>query len=849
MKPEVATRRIKTFGERFGEAHLYLAYHAAFPLALTPDLLYRMWANFQRDINGEALNIPWMAVADLLLSSLCDEVGHELYEMDTVVRNALLKQLKGNLRFGDKRIDELSDFLLAYVQQQLDSHDPDMRDFAQAQRWTVLAYTKPSEVAKELASALSALKLENKAEWIRMASLVETFAEPLAEFVPLMAYARGMANLARGNRAKAVDELSQIVRQENKLEVAGVHLSVPEPLIRETEGDFKGAEPLEEKRTDNASVSTAKDTRVKTILVLAANPTNTSRLRLDEEVREIDEGLRRANKREQFKLEQKWAVRSRDFYRAILDTQPQIVHFTGHGAGEDGIVLEDETGQIALQADALSSMFKLFARKGVEGVLLNGCYLEVQAQAISQHIQYVIGINREIGDSAAVSFAVAFYDAIAVGEEVEFAYELGCSQLIAFKEHQTPVLIKRQVNEQVNESYSQTQISENTPVKTILVLAANPTNTSKLRLDQEVREIDEALRRPNKRKQFKLEQKWAVRVRDISRAMLDIDPQIVHFIGHGAGEDGIVLEDETGQRAFVQADALSGMFNLFATHVECVVLNRCYSQVQAQAISQDIQYVIGINREIGDRAAVSFAVAFYDAIAAGEEVEFAYEFGCSQLIGLKEHQTPVLIKRQVNEQVNESYSQTQISENMPVKTILLLAANPRSTSPLRLDEEIREIDAALQHGKKREQFKLVQKWAVRVRDIYQAMLDIQPQIVHFIGHGPGEDGIVLEDEMGQIAFVQADALSSVFELFATEVECVVLNGCYSQVQAEAISQHIEYVIGINREIGDRAGVSFAVAFYHALGAGREVEFAYKFGCAEISLIGEHQTPVLMKIAS
>jgi hypothetical protein len=31
------------------------------------------------------------------------------------------------------------------------------------------------------------------------------------------------------------------------------------------------------------------NTHVKTILILAANPTNTSRLRLDEEVREIDE--------------------------------------------------------------------------------------------------------------------------------------------------------------------------------------------------------------------------------------------------------------------------------------------------------------------------------------------------------------------------------------------------------------------------------------------------------------------------------------------------------------------------------------------------------------------------------
>jgi hypothetical protein len=113
MRPEVAQRRIEAFGKRFGEAHLYLAYHAAFPLALTPDLLYHLWANFQRDIHAEVLNIPWIAVADLLLSSLCDEVGHELYEMEGGVRNALLSELKTNPRFGTERINELSDFLLA----------------------------------------------------------------------------------------------------------------------------------------------------------------------------------------------------------------------------------------------------------------------------------------------------------------------------------------------------------------------------------------------------------------------------------------------------------------------------------------------------------------------------------------------------------------------------------------------------------------------------------------------------------------------------------------------------------------------------------------------------------------
>ncbi|ODH03013.1 hypothetical protein A4S05_21415 [Nostoc sp. KVJ20] len=227
MKPEVASRRIESFGQRFGEAHLSFAYHAAFPLALTPDLLYRIWANFQRDIHRQELKIPWLAVADLLLSSLCDEVGHELYEMDAAVRNALLRDLKENPRFGEKRINQLSDFLLTYVRQQVESHDPDIRDFAQAQRWTALAYTRPSEAARELALTLSKLKLEEKSEWIRMAYLVETFAEPLTGFEPLLVYARGMANFVRNNLKGATAQFNQLHVLERQVKIAGVSLNIP----------------------------------------------------------------------------------------------------------------------------------------------------------------------------------------------------------------------------------------------------------------------------------------------------------------------------------------------------------------------------------------------------------------------------------------------------------------------------------------------------------------------------------------------------------------------------------------------------------------------------------------------
>lgn len=180
--------------------------------------------------------------------------------------------------------------------------------------------------------------------------------------------------------------------------------------------------------------------------------------------------------------------------------------------------------------------------------------------------------------------------------------------------------------------------------KTILILAANPKNTSRLRLDQEVREIDNGLQRARRRDEFILKQVWAVRRSDFRRAMLDLRPNIVHFCGHGSGEEGIAFEDENGQATLISTEALSGFFELFANNMECVVLNACYSEVQAEAIAKHIPHVIGMNKAIGDTAAIEFAVAFYDALGAGETITFAYKLACNaiQLSGIPENLTPIL---------------------------------------------------------------------------------------------------------------------------------------------------------------------------------------------------------------
>lgn len=189
-----------------------------------------------------------------------------------------------------------------------------------------------------------------------------------------------------------------------------------------------------------------------------------------------------------------------------------------------------------------------------------------------------------------------------------------------------------------------------------------------------------------------------------------------------------------------------------------------------------------------------------------------------------------------------------MSSDTEAKKILILAANPKGTSPLRLDQEVRDIEEGLHRARQRDRFILIQKWAVRPDDLRRAMLDYEPQIVHFSGHGAGEQGLALENDSGKLQLVSAEALRRLFKLFAGKVECVLLNACYSETQAEAISQHVNYVIGMNQAIGDKAAIDFARGFYDALGAGRSYEDAYEFGRNAIDLDGipEVLTPVIKR---
>jgi hypothetical protein len=181
----------------------------------------------------------------------------------------------------------------------------------------------------------------------------------------------------------------------------------------------------------------------------------------------------------------------------------------------------------------------------------------------------------------------------------------------------------------------------------ILLAASDPTDLARLRLGHEEREIREALDLSAGRGRWSLHPWPALRLRDLTRALLDLQPRIVHFAGHGSKKGGLFLENEAGLAQRMPAEALADLFGVVEGAVSCVVLNACYSEAQARAISAYVPFVVGSPSAIADDAAIAFSVGFYQALGAGRDVPQAHRVGCIHMrgTGTSRHPLPVLIQR------------------------------------------------------------------------------------------------------------------------------------------------------------------------------------------------------------
>ena len=186
-------------------------------------------------------------------------------------------------------------------------------------------------------------------------------------------------------------------------------------------------------------------------------------------------------------------------------------------------------------------------------------------------------------------------------------------------------------------------------------------------------------------------------------------------------------------------------------------------------------------------------------------------------------------------------------EDLPEQiTVLFIASNPTDQTQLRLDEEIREIQKKIRESDYRESINLESVWATRPTDLLQAINEHKPTIVHFSGHGSNQDELVLQDDIGDSQVVSKETLVELFKVVSSNIQLIVFNTCFSENQANDVTNHISAAIGMGNSIGDEAARVFAAQLYSAIGFGKSVGEA--FGQAKVALIlhniPEENTPQL-----
>jgi hypothetical protein len=172
---------------------------------------------------------------------------------------------------------------------------------------------------------------------------------------------------------------------------------------------------------------------------------------------------------------------------------------------------------------------------------------------------------------------------------------------------------------------------------------------------------------------------------------------------------------------------------------------------------------------------------------------------------------------------------------MQSSTVLFLAANPVAVQVLQLGEECRAIEHKIRAAKFRDQIRFHSRWAARPDDLLQALNEDTPSVLHFSGHGAGDQGLCFQAEDGSAQHVSAEGLAQVMRAAGTSVMVVVLNACYSEVQAQALVAHVPCVVGMPDAIGDEAAIIYAASFYGALAFGKSVGNAHQQGLAALAL--------------
>lgn len=214
---ERAQYLVEQFVGQFEPSYLFLAYHAALPLVLTPELVSYLRTQF---LQGE---VPWVAETDLLLSNLCRVVGYEQFVMDSDVRAYLIAGMRREPLFGHKRMEDVARLLIHYIRHLSHSNHYISQYSLQTQQWSAMVYleqereTAVSEIVTSFQNAIisdgdeveGGAFLVNRFEMVRLSNITQTLASELESYPDLITYANQVGHLLSDTTGEVINSFYQ----------------------------------------------------------------------------------------------------------------------------------------------------------------------------------------------------------------------------------------------------------------------------------------------------------------------------------------------------------------------------------------------------------------------------------------------------------------------------------------------------------------------------------------------------------------------------------------------------------------------------------------------------------------
>ncbi len=168
--------------------------------------------------------------------------------------------------------------------------------------------------------------------------------------------------------------------------------------------------------------------------------------------------------------------------------------------------------------------------------------------------------------------------------------------------------------------------------------------------------------------------------------------------------------------------------------------------------------------------------------------------------------------------------------------VLILSANPNTTQPLQLEKERELIKQRLQEGEVGKKYIVHAEKVAYIEDLSKYLLQYDPTILHFSGHGNADGEIILNNRQGEAQVLSIETLAEFLAIVRGRIECVILNACFSLEKADVVADQVSCVIGMDKEIDDESALILAGGFYRGLGFGQGYYKAFEIGRNEIKAL-------------